>query len=80
MVDKDYMDLQDDTGQIDFTAMRSTSCGEVIDPVILENRLKPAPNLLYGTKRRLFGQPVNQGELEHSNAMDDNGNATDQAD
>jgi hypothetical protein len=33
-------------------------CGEVIDPVILKNRRAPAPNLLYGTKQRKYGQRV----------------------
>lgn len=53
-----YMDLQDDTGQIGMTAWRCMSCGEVIDPVILRNRVGPAPNLLYGTKQRTFAQRV----------------------
>ena len=30
------MDLQDDTGQIGMTALRCTSCGQVIDPVIFQ--------------------------------------------
>ncbi|HLZ32888.1 MAG TPA: hypothetical protein VKP13_02645 [Nitrospira sp.] len=51
MVIEQHMDLQDDTGQIDITALRCTSCGGVIDQVILENRFKPAPNLLYGTRQ-----------------------------
>jgi len=38
MVVEHYMDLQDDTGQIDMTGLRCTSCGEVVDAVILENR------------------------------------------
>lgn len=62
MVVEHYMDLQDDTGQIDITALRCTSCGEVVDRVILENRFKPAPNLLYGTKQRKFAQRVGEGE------------------
>jgi hypothetical protein len=60
MVVEHYMDLQDDTGQIDIRASRCTSCGEVIDQVILENRFKPAPNLLYGTKERNFAQRVGE--------------------
>ncbi len=54
------MDLLDDTGQIDFTALRCASCGEVIDPVILKNRQGPPPNLLYGTKARKFSQQVKE--------------------
>ncbi|MBI4003319.1 MAG: hypothetical protein HY348_16260 [Nitrospira defluvii] len=53
-----YMDLLDDTGQIDITAWHCTMCGEVIDPVILKNRRSPPPNLLHGTKERKFSQRV----------------------
>jgi hypothetical protein len=53
-----YMDLLDDTGQIDITALHCTMCGEVVDPVILKNRRSPPPNLLYGTKARKFSQRV----------------------
>ena len=53
-----YIDLLDDTGQIDITAWHCTMCGEVIDPVILKNRRSPPPNLLYGTKERKFSQRV----------------------
>ncbi len=53
-----YMDLLDDTGQIDITAWHCTMCGEVIDPVILKKRSNPPPNLLYGTKARKFSQRV----------------------
>jgi len=72
MVLEHYMDLQDDTGQIRMTALRCTSCGEVLDPVILQNRFKPAPNLLYGTKQRKYAQRVDQGELDGSPNRDDN--------
>ncbi len=53
-----YIDLLDDTGQIDITAWHCTMCGEVLDPVILKNRKSPPPNLLYGTKERKFSQRV----------------------
>lgn len=70
MVLEFYVDLQDDTGQIGITGLRCTSCGEVIDPIILQNRVKAAPNLLYGTKRRKYAQRVDQdqseGPLKHS--------------
>lgn len=46
MVLEHYMDLQDDTGQIGMTALRCTSCGEVIDPVILQNRVRSGPESL----------------------------------
>jgi hypothetical protein len=67
MVVEHYMDLQDDTGQIDMTGLRCTSCGEVVDAVILENRVRPAPNLLYGTKQRNYAQRMHEGELGSSN-------------
>jgi hypothetical protein len=73
MVHEHYMDLQDDTGQIGMTALRCTSCGEVIDPVILQNRVKPAPNLLYGTKQRKYAQRLDEGGSEGSIKMDGNG-------
>ena len=62
MVVEHYMDLQDDTGQIGMTGLRCTSCGEVVDAVILRNRVNPAPNLLYGTKQRKYAQRVEEGE------------------
>ena len=58
LLTQQYMDLLDDTGQIDITAWHCTMCGEVIDPVILKNRRSPPPNLLYGTKARKFSQRV----------------------
>jgi len=58
MITDYYIDLQADTGQIDVTVRLCTGCGEVIDPIILENRKGPEPNLLYGTKQRTFGQRV----------------------
>lgn len=64
MVVEHYIDLQDDTGQIGLTAWRCMSCGEVIDPVILQNRERPAPNLLCGTKQRKYAQPVDQWESD----------------
>jgi hypothetical protein len=76
MVVQHYMDLQDDTGQIDMTALRCTNCGEVIDAVILRNRLKPAPNLLYGTKQRRYAQRVDEGGSHRSNRRTDSGSHT----
>ena len=58
------MDLEDDTGQIDITGLRCTSCGEVIDPVILQNRLNPTPDLLHVVKKRNYAQRVDQGESD----------------
>jgi hypothetical protein len=39
MVAERYIDLLDDTGQIEFTAERCVQCGEVVDQTILANRL-----------------------------------------
>lgn len=64
-----YMDVLDDTGQIDMTALRCTSCGEVVDPVILQNRVSQEPNLKYGAKQRKYGQQVDRekapGQTDH---------------
>jgi len=64
MVTEYYLDLQDDTGQIGITVLRCTSCGEVIDPVILRNRLNPTPTLLHVVKQRKYAQRIDQGESD----------------
>ena len=69
MVMEYYMDLQDDTGQIGITGLRCTSCGEVIDPVILRNRLSPTPDLLHGAKQRKYAQQIGQDEAENLDRM-----------
>ena len=74
MVMEYYLDLQDDTGQIGITGLRCTSCGEVIDPVILRKRLNPTPNLLHVVKQRKYAQRVDQGE---SDGQDRNGQGGD---
>ncbi|HEX3204018.1 MAG TPA: hypothetical protein VHQ67_04640 [Nitrospiraceae bacterium] len=38
MVEERYIDLLDDTGQLEFTAERCVQCGEVVDQTILANR------------------------------------------
>lgn len=58
MVQEYYLDLQDDTGQIGITGFRCTSCGEVVDPVILRNRLNQTSDLLHGAKQRKYAQRV----------------------
>jgi len=73
MVLEHYMDLQDDTGQIGMTALRCTSCGEVVDPVILQNRVKPVLNLLYGTKQRNYAQRIEPDESNGSSERQDDG-------
>jgi len=67
-----YIDLLDDSGPIGMTAHRRLICGEVVDRVILENRIKPAPNLLYGTKPRKFAQRIDETESDEP-ARDDDG-------
>ena len=62
MVTEYYIDLQDDTGQIGITGFRCTSCGEVIDSVILRNRVNPAPSLVHVVKQRKYAQRVDQDE------------------
>jgi hypothetical protein len=64
MVMEYYLDLEDDTGQIGITGLRCTSCGEVIDPVILQNRLNPTPDLSHGVKKRKYAQRVDHGEAD----------------
>ena len=74
MIAEYYLDLQDDTGQIGITGLRCTSCGEVIDPVILRNRLNPTLNLLHVVKQRKYAQRVDQSE---SDGHDRNGQGND---
>jgi hypothetical protein len=64
MITEYYLDLEDDTGQIGITGLRCTSCGDVIDPVILRNRLNPMPDLLHGAKERKYAQRFDHGEAE----------------
>ncbi|MGH7231112.1 MAG: hypothetical protein ACREJU_07105 [Nitrospiraceae bacterium] len=42
MVHSRYIDLLDDTGQLEFTAERCIQCGDVVDPVIRHNRVRQA--------------------------------------
>ena len=74
MVTAYYLDLQDDTGQIGITGLRCTSCGEVIDPVILRNRLNPTRSLFHVVRQRKYAQRVDHGE---SDGQDRNGQVTD---
>ncbi len=64
MVMEYYLDLEDDTGQIGITGLRCTSCGEVIDPVILQNRLNPTPDLSHGVKKRKYAQRIEPSASE----------------
>ncbi|MER3423484.1 MAG: hypothetical protein C4293_09875 [Nitrospiraceae bacterium] len=42
MVAERYIDLLDDTGQLQFMGHRCVQCGEVVDPTILQNRRRSA--------------------------------------
>ncbi|MET0516155.1 MAG: hypothetical protein ABW047_12630 [Nitrospiraceae bacterium] len=53
-------------------------CGEVIDPLILENRRSPPPNLLYGTKQRNYGQRIIATDPTSKNHSDVEGNEENQ--
>ena len=64
MITEYYLDLEDDTGQIGITGLRCMNCGEVIDSVILRNRLNPTPDLFYGTKQRKYAQRIGHGEAK----------------
>jgi hypothetical protein len=64
MIKEYYLDLQDDTGQIGITGLRCTSCGEVIDPVILKNRLDRTLSLLHVVRKRKYAQRVDQDTPE----------------
>lgn len=38
MVPDRFMDLQDDTGQLNWEGWRCVNCGEILDPVVLSRR------------------------------------------
>lgn len=61
MLPEYYMDLLDDTGVIETSAMRCTECGNVIDSVILRNRAAAAPDLALGARERAYAQRVATG-------------------
>lgn len=44
-------DLEDDTGQFGFWALRCMQCGEIIDPVILRNRVTEQRRVYKGRAR-----------------------------
>ena len=74
MVTEYYLDLQDDTGQIGITGLRCTSCGKVIDPVILRNRSDQTQTLLHVAKQRKYAQRIDQSE---SDGQERNGHGND---
>jgi len=63
MINDCFTDLLDETGQLRFHGWRCVSCGEIVDPVIIANRLKSSDVLIKRSprQRRLFtwiGQPA----------------------
>lgn len=46
------LDVRDDTGQMRFEAMRCVQCGDVLDPLIMKNRLRPIAKPIKTTSRR----------------------------
>jgi len=69
MVEERFIDLLDDTGNLQFMALRCVQCGEVVDPVILNNRgrnVRPpitrprmnAPSFIFGQQ-----EPVSDDDL-----------------
>lgn len=55
MVHECFEDLWDDTGTLYFYGWRCPSCGEIIDPLILANRInKPEPTESKTRKRLVF--------------------------
>jgi hypothetical protein len=39
MVQDRFMDIRDDTGNLEFPGWRCVNCGEVLDPVVLTHRI-----------------------------------------
>ena len=42
MVSSRYIDMLDDTGQLEFVGERCVQCGDVVDPIIRRNRIRQA--------------------------------------
>lgn len=38
MVQSSFLDLEDDTGQHEFWALRCVQCGNIVDPLIMKNQ------------------------------------------
>jgi hypothetical protein len=58
MVKERFTDLLDDTGKMRFLGWRCVVCGEIMDPVILFNRVSP---VVYKRRaRRYLAMPVSR--------------------
>jgi len=53
MIQDVFEDLHDDTGSIFFRGWRCITCGEILDPVIANNR-QSRPSPLLGRARKKF--------------------------
>lgn len=53
-----FEDLLDDTGNINFKGWRCLTCGEILDPVIANNRVSRRAPLL-GRSRKKFATLLN---------------------
>ena len=47
MVLERFDDIRDDTGQINFEGLRCLLCGEIVDPMILTNRMTTGSLLVH---------------------------------
>jgi hypothetical protein len=54
MAYESFEDLRDDTGSIHFDGWRCLTCGDIIDPLILENRKNNRGPILSKTRKRLI--------------------------
>lgn len=46
-----FADFEDDTGEFGFWGLRCMQCGEVIDPIIMRNRVKDRRRVYKGRAR-----------------------------
>jgi len=54
MAYESFEDLRDDTGAIHFDGWRCLTCGNIIDPLILENRKNKTGPIHSKTRKRLI--------------------------
>jgi len=54
MVPDRFVDLADDTGQIEFGGWRCIACGNITDPVIVANRQGPPQTARKPLRKREF--------------------------
>jgi hypothetical protein len=59
MVREEFSDYWDDCGKMRFSGWRCVACGEIVDPVILNNRVFPV--LYKGRARRYFATQLIRG-------------------